>query len=82
MTTQATVLALVGLVAGIPLGVALGRTVWRSVADVMYVHYVPPAVWLASSLVVLFSLLTANLLAAWPARRAGSLPVAGVLRAE
>jgi hypothetical protein len=79
---QATVLALVGLLIGVPLGVALGRTVWRYVADVSSVHYVPPAVWLALLSTVVVTLVAANLLAALPGRRAATLRIAAVLRAE
>ena len=82
VVTQATVLALVGVVAGVPLGVALGRTVWRYVADTTPVFYVAPvAIW-ALILVVPVALLAANLLAAWPSHRAASMRVGHVLRAE
>jgi ABC-type lipoprotein release transport system permease subunit len=80
--TQATVLALIGLVVGIPLGVALGRTVWRYVADTTPLFYVPPAALLAVLLAIPVALLAANGLAAWPGHRAASLRVGHVLRAE
>ena len=38
---QATTLAVVGLLFGIPLGLALGRTLWRVVAERTPVQYVP-----------------------------------------
>lgn len=79
---QATVLALIGLLVGVPLGVALGRTVWRYVADVSVIHYVPPAIWLAFLSTVVVTLVAANLLAAWPGRRAATMRIATVLRAE
>lgn len=82
VVTQASVLALVGLVAGVPLGIALGRTVWRYVADTTPVLYVPPVAWLALVLVVPVALAAANLLAAWPGQRAASMRVGHVLRAE
>lgn len=79
---QATVLALCGLGFGVPLGFALGRTLWRSVADTTPLDYVPPvAVW-ALLLITPIVLLGANLLAAWPSHRAASLRVAHVLRTE
>lgn len=82
VVVQATVLAVIGLVLGVPLGFALGRTVWRVVADNTPVVYVPPvAVW-ALVLTAPAALLVANLLAAWPGRRAAALRVAHVLRAE
>ena len=80
--TQATVLALIGLVVGIPLGVALGRTVWRYVADTTPLFYVPPAALLAVLLAIPAALFAANGLAAWPGHRAASLRVSHVLRAE
>jgi ABC-type lipoprotein release transport system permease subunit len=79
---QATLLALVGLAAGVPLGFALGRTLWRSVADTTPIEYVPPfAVW-ALALIAPVALLSAILLAAWPSHRAASIRVGHVLRTE
>ena len=79
---QAGVLAVVGLLFGVPLGIALGRTLWRSVADTTPIEYIPPiAVW-ALVLVAPVALLAAALLAAWPSQRAASLRVAHVLRTE
>ncbi len=80
--TQATLLALVGLTVGVPLGFALGRTLWRSVADTTPIEYVPPfAVW-ALALIAPIALLAAAVLAAWPSHRAASLRVGPVLRTE
>ena len=80
--TQASVVAAAGLLLGVPLGVALGRTVWRHVADVTTVHYVPPDATLLLVLAVPVTVLVANLLAAWPSQRAASMRVGSVLRAE
>jgi hypothetical protein len=80
--TQATLLAVFGLVIGVPGGLAGGRTLWRTVADNTPIDYVPPlAVWL---LIVIapVALLVANLLAAWPSHRAASIRVGHVLRTE
>jgi hypothetical protein len=79
---QATVVSLVGLAVGAPLGVALGRTIWRYVADTTFMHYVPPVAAAALALVIPVTLAAAVLLAVWPGRVAASLPVADVLRAE
>jgi FtsX-like permease family len=82
IATQASVLAVIGLVFGVPLGLALGRTIWRVVANDTPVAYHPPlAVW-ALLLIGPLALLTANLLAAWPGQRAARLPSAQILRAE
>jgi FtsX-like permease family len=82
VVTQASVLALVGLVVGIPLGLALGRTVWRYVADTTPLFYVPPVAVLALVLLVPVALLAANLLAVLPSHRTASMRVGHVLRAE
>jgi ABC-type lipoprotein release transport system permease subunit len=82
VVTQASVLALVGLVFGVPLGLATGRTVWRVVANYTPIAYVPPFAALALLLIAPAALLLANLLAAWPGRRAARLRVAHILRAE
>ena len=80
--TQATVVAAIGLIFGVPLGLAVGRTVWRAVADYTPIQYVPPmAVWVLI-LVVPSALLIASALAAWPGQRAARLRVANILRAE
>jgi hypothetical protein len=80
--SQALVLAAVGLVFGVPLGLAAGRTAWRVVAGYVPLDYVPPtAIW-ALVLVGPVTLLVVNLEAAWPARRAARTPVATILRAE
>lgn len=82
VVTQASVLAAVGLIFGVPLGLAVGRSLWRVVADYTPLQYAPPwALW-ALVLVAPAALLVANLLAAWPGYRAVRLRVAHVLRAE
>jgi ABC-type lipoprotein release transport system permease subunit len=80
--TQSSVLAVVGLVFGVPLGVAAGRTLWRVVADYTPLQYVPPVALWTLLLVVPLTLLIAALLAAWPGHRAARLPIGVVLRAE
>jgi hypothetical protein len=82
VVTQASVLAVVGLLFGIPLGMALGRTLWRVVADYTPLQYVPPVAFWALVLVGPLALLVANLLAAWPGHLAARLRVGHVLRAE
>ena len=82
VVTQASVLAAVGLLFGIPLGMALGRTLWRVVADYTPLEYVPPVAFWALVLVGPLALLVANLLAAWPGQQAARLRVGHVLRAE
>jgi hypothetical protein len=82
VVTQASVLAVVGLAVGVPLGFVLGRFVWRLVAQSTPMAYHPPlAVW-ALVLIGPLALLAANLLAAWPGQRAARLRSAQILRAE
>jgi cell division protein FtsX len=82
VVTQATVLALVGLTFGVPLGLAVGRTVWRAVSDYTPIQYVPPtAVW-TLWLVGPAALVIANALAAWPGRRAARMRISHILRTE
>lgn len=66
VATQASVLALVGLVFGVPLGVALGRVLWGVVADLTPLAYRPPGRAVDIVLVAPATLLVANALAAWP----------------
>ncbi|HEX6856540.1 MAG TPA: FtsX-like permease family protein [Streptosporangiaceae bacterium] len=80
--TQASLLALIGLVFGVPLGLALGRRLWHQVAETTPLAYHPPlAVW-ALLLIVPAGLLAANLLAVWPGHRAAGLRSGQVLRTE
>lgn len=82
VVTQASLLALIGLLVGVPLGVALGRMVWRYVADATPLYYVPPVAFWALILVAPVALVAANLLAVRPARRAASMRVGHALRVE
>jgi ABC-type lipoprotein release transport system permease subunit len=82
VVTQASVLAVIGLVIGIPTGLAIGRVVWRGVADYTPLQYVPPVALWALLVVGPAALVLANLLGAWPGRRAARLRIAHVLRAE
>lgn len=75
-------LAVIGLVFGVPLGLAVGRTVWRVVADYTPLQYVAPGAGWAMLLVAPAALLIANALAAWPGHRAARLRIAQVLRTE
>ncbi len=82
VATQASVLAVIGLVFGVPLGVALGRSLWHVVAGFTPVAYNPPlAVW-ALLLIGPIALLAANTLAAWPEQQAARLRTGQVLRTE
>ena len=79
---QATTVALIGLLVGVPLGIAAGRVSWRWVADSTPLLYVAPIAGLAIALSVPGALAVANALAALPARRAARLRAVDVLRTE
>jgi MacB-like periplasmic core domain/FtsX-like permease family len=82
IVTQATLLAVIGIAFGIPLGVALGRTLWRAASDMTPLAYQPPLAFLALLLIGPVALVAANLLAAWPAERAARLRTGQILRTE
>ena len=75
-------LALTGLLFGVPIGLAVGRTTWRVVADYTPLQYVAPLALWAVVLVGPLALVLANLLAAWPGQQAARLRIGHVLRAE
>jgi hypothetical protein len=80
--TQATLLAIIGLAFGIPLGLVLGRVLWHAAANMTPLAYQPPLAALVLLLIVPVALVAANLLAAWPARRAARLRTGQILRTE
>lgn len=79
---QATLIALVGLVVGIPLGIVTGRLIWRQLAESFPVAYVPPLSLIALLLIVPLAIVVANLIAAGPAHAATRIRPARVLRTE
>jgi ABC-type lipoprotein release transport system permease subunit len=79
---QSTLLAVAGVVVGVPLGIAVGRLSWRWLADDFPIVYVPPLAALAVAIVVGIALLLANALAAGPAHAATRIRPAEALRVE
>jgi hypothetical protein len=79
---QATLIAIVGLVIGVPLGIFTGRILWRQLAESFPVVYVPPLALMAVLLVVPVAIVVANLVAAGPAHAATRIRPARVLRSE
>jgi hypothetical protein len=77
---QATILGAVGLVAGIPLGILLGRWAWSLVADGLGVRPVveSPVLWLVVAVAV--ALVLVNLIAWIPGRAAARTRPAVALR--
>jgi hypothetical protein len=82
VTTQAGVLAAVGLVLGVPLGVAVGRLVWQAVAGYTPFQYDPPVAAVALVLVGPATLLVVTGRAGGRGHRAARLGIAQVLRTE
>jgi len=79
---QATMLTVIGVIIGVPLGIAVGRMTWRWIADDYPIVYVPPLAAAAVVLVVPVALLIANALAAGPARSVAAIRPAEALRVE
>jgi ABC-type lipoprotein release transport system permease subunit len=82
VVVQSTLLGVLGLVFGVPLGIALGRVVWSAVASYTPLQYVTPLAGWEIPLLVPAALLAVNALGVWPAHRAARLRVAEVLRSE
>lgn len=82
VTFQSATMVLVGLAVGIPLGVGLGRTAWRSVAQGLGV-VATPAVPVPLLVAIVPAALVAGVLVAWyPSRVAHRGVVLDALRAE
>ena len=79
---QATTLAAVGLIVGIPLGLLIGNQVWDAVANGLGITPGATIPTLALVLMAVGALVVANLIAFFPARAAGRTPAAVALRAE
>ena len=82
LNSQGTAIGLVGLLVGVPLGIAAGRTGWDWVAESVPLEAVPPFAAVAVLLLVPIALLLANAVAVWPGRRVARLRPAQVLRSE
>jgi len=79
---QATALATIGLIVGIPTGLILGKLVWRLVADSVGVSTTAAVPRLALLLLVPCVVLLSNLIAYIPARAAAHTRPAVALRTE
>jgi ABC-type lipoprotein release transport system permease subunit len=79
---QATTVALIGLLGGLPLGVAIGRLAWRAFADYLGVVPVPIVMPLDIGAIALGALVLANVMAVGPAVMAARARPASLLRAE
>ncbi len=79
---QSTLLAVAGLVVGVPVGIAVGRITWRWLADGFPIVYVPPGALVAILVVAGLAIALANALAAGPAHAATRIHPAEALRVE
>jgi ABC-type lipoprotein release transport system permease subunit len=79
---QASAIVAIGLVAGLPLGVAVGRWMWRLAVRSTGALVEPVIAAALLAALVPAALLLANLAAAVPARAAGRLRPTEILRAE
>jgi predicted lysophospholipase L1 biosynthesis ABC-type transport system permease subunit len=77
---QATTIVAIGAVVGLPIGTALGRLIWRQLADGIGVVDRPVVPLLVATLVALATVVIGNLAAAVPARRAARVSTAATLR--
>jgi putative ABC transport system permease protein len=79
---QATTLTVIALVIGIPVGIGLGRWLWRLFADQLGVLPAPVVPVVALLVAAPAALVLANLIAAIPGRAAARTQAAVVLRSE
>jgi hypothetical protein len=82
LNAQGTAVGLVGLLVGVPLGIAAGRTGWEWVAESVPLRAVPPFAAVAVLVLVPVALVLANAVAVWPGHRVARLRPAQVLRSE
>jgi predicted lysophospholipase L1 biosynthesis ABC-type transport system permease subunit len=82
VTVQSLTLVVVGLLVGMPLGIAAGRMAWTVLADGLGVAPAPSVPALSLVLLVLAAVALAVALAGLPARAAGRINAAEALRTE
>ncbi len=79
---HASVIAVGALLVGAPLGIVLGRTVWRRYAEGLHAAAPPETPWTWLAVAALATLAVANLVAALPGRSAARTSPAIILREE
>lgn len=79
---QASVMVAVGLIPGVPLGIAVGRWIWRLAVRSTGALVEPVMALSLLTAAVATALLLANLIAAIPAQTAGRTHAADILRSE
>ena len=82
VAVQATVVGIIGLLVGLPLGIALGRWLWVLFAREIYAVPEATVPGVALVLVGVAVLVLVNVVAVLPGRAAARTPAALALRAE
>jgi len=82
VAVHSTVVAIIGLLVGLPLGIVLGRLLWVLFAHEIYAVPTPTVPLLALVLLAIGALVLVNLAAAIPGRIAARMPTALLLREE
>jgi ABC-type lipoprotein release transport system permease subunit len=82
VVVAAILLATVAVVIGVPLGVVVGRLVWKGSTDSLGALTDPVTPWLVLVVALPVTVGVAALLAWWPARRAARVQLAASLRTE
>jgi predicted lysophospholipase L1 biosynthesis ABC-type transport system permease subunit len=80
--SQSAVVAVIGLLAGIPLGIVAGRAAWSLITERVPIEDVPPTAVVALAVFIPLALLAAGLTVVWPARRVNRIRPAEALRTE
>lgn len=82
VSSQGTVIGLIGLLLGAPLGLAVGRAGWTIIAEKVPLEVVRPLALIALLLIIPATVLVVNALAIWPGHRAARISPSTVLRTE
>ena len=82
VASQASVVALLGTVVGVPVGIVVGRSLWTRFARDISAVPKPTVPTLSVAIVAIGALVLANLVAAIPGRQAARTPSAAILQSE
>jgi hypothetical protein len=79
---QSTVAVGIGTLLGVPMGIVIGRTLWRLFANALHAVPQPTVPILPIALIAIGAIVVANMVAAIPGRTASRTPTAVLLRVE
>jgi predicted lysophospholipase L1 biosynthesis ABC-type transport system permease subunit len=82
LTAQGSLIGVIGLLAGIPIGVAIGRFAWSWIAEQVPLQESSPLALIATIVLIPVALVLANVVAVIPARRAARVRPAEILHTE